>query len=146
MKRQVDRQKIIDLFQEIQETFPHLTMKLEQDHPHADLNMDIPGQDGLKFKVNLNLQGDELHLSAGEMFWLEWFPCTDDQVVANYREAVFGLLSGKCRILESYVGTHGCKAQLQMPDGSDWKVIGNSASGFWLLVPFFRSTQVLQNR
>jgi hypothetical protein len=35
--------------------------------------MEVPRQSGLAFDVILNLQGDELHLSAGA-FWLEWFP------------------------------------------------------------------------
>ncbi len=38
------------------------------------VELEIPKQPGLDFDVNLNLQGDELHLNAGTGFWLEWFP------------------------------------------------------------------------
>jgi hypothetical protein len=34
--------------------------------------------------VELNHQNaDELHLNVGEHFWVEWFPCGDDEVFAS---------------------------------------------------------------
>ena len=90
--RVVDKEKILHLFTDLQSAFPHVEMKLERNHPHVDLNMDIPQQNDLKFTINVNLQGDELHLCAGH-FWLEWFPCHNADVIRKFREAVYGLLS-----------------------------------------------------
>ena len=56
---------MIRLFEEIRDAFPRLSVRLDQEPRHVDLNIDIPQQPGLTFDVNLNLQGDELHLSAG---------------------------------------------------------------------------------
>jgi hypothetical protein len=144
VKPQVDRPAVIRLFEEIRAAFPSLTMELQLEPPNVDLNMDVREQPGLTFAVNLNLQGDELHLSAGS-FWLEWFPCTDPAIVAYYRGAVTGLLSGEYRILEHYVGTRVVKAQLQLPDGEAWRTIGTSSS-LWTLLPWPRTQRVLQNR
>jgi len=101
-------------------------------------------QSCLAFDVILNLQGDELHLSAGA-FWLEWFPCTDLEVVARYQDAVTGLLSGRYRILESAIGNRVVKAQLQRPDSDRWQTIGTWCN-LGVLLPWPRSTQILQNR
>ena len=54
MKVPADRQAIIRLFESIQSSFPHLTMKLDVNHPHVDLNMDIPRQ---KRKTFASLSG-----------------------------------------------------------------------------------------
>lgn len=106
---QVDREQVIALLEGIRDAFPALRMDLRRDHPHLDLNVDVPAQPGLAFDVNLNLQGDELHLSAAA-FWLGWFPCTDPEVAERYRDAVSGLLSGRYRILEHLVGRRVVKA------------------------------------
>ena len=143
MNDRVDRASILTLFEGIQSAFPNLHMHVQGEHPHVDLMLDIPRQPGLVFPVNLNLQGDELHLSAGP-FWLEWFPCTDSEVVARYRQAVVGLLSGEYRILEHLVGKRTVKAQLQRPDGEKWETIGTSF-GIGGVLPWRRSTRVLQN-
>jgi hypothetical protein len=140
----VDRAKILALFEDIQASFPDLSMQLHIEHPHVDLMMDVPRQDGLAFDVNLNLQDDELHLSAGS-FWLEWFPCGDSDVVGRYREAVTRLLSGQYRIIEHYAGNRVVKAQLQRPDGDAWRTIGTwSNFGAWW--PWRRGSRILQNR
>ena len=143
-KTHVDREAVIRLFQEIQAAFPRLTMKLERNHPHLDLNMDILRQDGLSFDVNLNLQNaDELHLSAGH-FWLEWFPCSDPKIVEDFREAVHGVLSGNYRIVEYGLGKRVLKSILQRPDGEGWKTIGTS--GWWPLpIPWRVTTRELRN-
>ena len=106
---QVDREQVIALLEGIRDAFPALRMDLRRDHPHLDLNVDVPAQPGLAFDVNLNLQGDELHLSAGA-FWPGRFPCTDPEVAERYRDAVSGLLSGRYRILEHLVGRRVVKA------------------------------------
>jgi hypothetical protein len=37
----------LDTFRRIQERFPQLTMKLDREHPHVDVALDIPQQPGL---------------------------------------------------------------------------------------------------
>jgi hypothetical protein len=139
----VDREAIVRLFRELQDAFPHLRMQLQLQDRHVDLNMDIPPQPGLAFFVNLNLQGDELHLSAGS-FWLEWFPCTRPAIVDQYRDAVTGLLSGRYRILEHYIGAWAVRAQLQRPEAEGWQTIGTWAN-LGAAVPWPRRRRVLQN-
>lgn len=143
MTNQVDRAAIIALFEDVRAGFPKLMMALELDAPNVDLNMDVQKQPGLAFDVNLNLQGDELHLLAGS-FWLEWFPCTDVEVMAKYREAVTGLLSGDFRILEHRIGEWAVKAQLQRPVSDQWQTIGTWAN-VGSLIPWPRTTHVLRN-
>ena len=139
----VDREAIVRLFRELQDAFPQLRMQLQLQDPHVDVSMDIPRQPGMAFFVNLNLQGDELHLSAGS-FWLEWFPCTRPGIVDQYRDAVTGLLSGRYRILEHYVGAWAVKAQLQRPDADGWQTIGTWAN-LGTALPWPRRRRVLQN-
>jgi hypothetical protein len=134
---------MIRLFEEIRDAFPHLSMQLDLEPAQVDLDMDIPQQQGLAFNVNLNLQGDELHLSAGA-FWLEWFPSTNPEVVQAYREAVLSLVSGAYRILEHHRGGRPFKAELQKPIGASWQTIGTWYGWAW---PFPRRTvqKVLRN-
>lgn len=65
MRNGVDRSAMIRLFKEIRSAFPQLSMQLDHDPQHVELNVDIPKQPGLTFDMNLNLQGDELHLHRG---------------------------------------------------------------------------------
>lgn len=130
------REQVIALFKEIAGAFPHLQCQLETKHPHVDVNMDFPQQPGLKFAVNINLQGDELHISAG-CFWLEWFPCSKKEIVDEFVQAVKGLLSGKLRIVEYYRGDKSMKAELQEPREGKWNTIGTSSR---LHVPFLKAT------
>jgi hypothetical protein len=130
MRKAVDRSAMIRLFEEIRDAFPELVMRLEHNPANVDINMDILQQPGCAFDVNLNLQGDELHLSAGA-FWLEWFPCTRPDVVQAYREAVDGLLGGAYRIRERYRGGRPIKAELQKPHGTGWQTIGTWYGWAW---------------
>ncbi len=105
--------------------------------------MEMFQQPGLTFYMNLNLQGDALHLTAGAL-WLEWFPCTRTDVVQAYREAAHGLLSGMYRIRELHRGDRPFKAELQKPEQDGWRTIGTTRSFAW---PFPRRTveKILQN-
>ena len=143
MKAVVDRSSVVQLFEEIRTAFPRLRMDLLLDHKHVDLMLDIQEQAGMDFGVNLNLQGDELHLSAGA-FWLEWFPCTEQAVVAQYRDAVLGLLAGRYRIVESCIGPRPVHARLQRPDGENWETVG-TWSNLGAFVPWRRCTRILRN-
>jgi hypothetical protein len=121
---------MIRLFEEIRDAFPHLSMVMDQDPANVDLSVDIPAQPGLMFQINLNLQGDELHLNAGA-FWLEWFPCTRPDVVEAYSAAIHGLLNGTYRIREQHRGGRPFKAQLQRPDMGGWQTIGTWYGWGW---------------
>ena len=143
MRQEVDRSSMIRLFEEIRDAFPQLSMRLDHDPPNVDLELEIPQQPGLTFYMNLNLQGDALHLTAGA-FWMERFPCTRTDVVQEYREAAHGLLSGMYRIRELHRGDRPFKAELQKPDQGGWRTIGTSSRLGW---PFPRRTveKILQN-
>lgn len=133
-----------ELFERVRRTFPGLRMDLHAEHPDVDRLLDVPEQPGLDFAVSVNLQGDELHLSAGA-FWVPWFPCTDAAVREGFIDAVVGLLSGRYRILEHYRGRWPVKAELQRPDSSGWQTLATwSGLGSW--VPGRRHTRILQNR
>jgi hypothetical protein len=118
-------------------------MHLDEEPGRVDLAMDIPQQPGLAFEVDLNLQGDELHLSAG-VFHLQWFPCSRYSVVRAYREAVQGLLSGVYRIREHYRGGKPFKAELQRPYLDGWETVGTWRAWVWPL-PRHTVERILQN-
>lgn len=138
-----EREIAMDVFGRIQQRFPHLTMKLDSNHPHVDVAFDIPQQSGLGFRLSLNLQNrDELHIVAGP-FWCEWFPCTSPAKVDEYFNAVVGLIEGKYRILEHRRGSRCVKAELQKPMASGWETVAR-----WLIfsLPWPRKEiRVLQN-
>src|SRR5262249_12437409 len=127
MRKPVDVDEVARLFESIQLAFPHLTMRLDRQHPHVDLNMDIPSQPGLLFNVNINLQGDELHLDVGAL-WLEWFPCTDADVVARFREAVRGVLLGTFRIVEHLRGARAVRPSCRSRRATGGRGLGRPAS------------------
>ena len=131
------------LIETIRSTFPALRMNVEAEHPEVDLLLDVPKQAGLDFAVNVNVQGDELHLSAGA-FWVVWFPSIDAAVREAFHDAVVGLLSGRYRIVEQYVGRWPAKAELQRPLAGEWHTLATwSGLASWL--PWRRRTRVLQN-
>jgi len=130
------------VFARIREAFPALIANVDSKHPHVQINVSIPEQPGLAFQVDLNLQGDELHLSAGA-FWLEWFPCTNAAVREAYFEAVSGLLSGQLRILETLSGKRPVRAELQRPSAEGWQTLGTTHIG-WAF-PWRKTTRVIQN-
>ena len=138
--RREDRPEIVDLFNEIQSAFPHLEMILNTNHAHVDLDFEIPVQAGLSFPINLNLQGDELHISSGA-FWLSYYPCHRDDVRRAYLDTVRGLLSGEYRLLEHRRGSKVAKVELQKPAEDGWETIGTSGSAVWL--PFEKRTLVV---
>jgi hypothetical protein len=131
----------IPLFETIRTQFADLTMKLDlepQGINGADLV--IPVQNKLPFEVFVCLDCDELTLSAGKHFWVQWFPCDDEVVVAMFREAVIGLLSGNYRIVEFYRGNCWLRAELQRPEEQAWKPIKTSINGmfpFSFLIPWW---------
>jgi hypothetical protein len=119
----VEIQGAIKLFDRIRAAHPGLHMILDTNPQHVDLEMMIPVQEGLPFRVSLTLQGDELHLRAGDHFWVEWFPCHATDVVNRYSDAVSGLLTGRYRIVESFRRGKAVRAELQGQEEDGWKVL-----------------------
>ena len=111
--------------------FPCLEIKVQQDHPEVDLNIDIPRQAGLPFDINLNLQEDELHLSVGG-FWRSYHPCDRPDVLQWFRETVAGLLSGSHRIVNHYRGRRLVASDLERLDAGKWKTVTEGYRQLWL--------------
>lgn len=131
------------LFEGLQAEFPQLRMNLEREHIEVDFNVDIPVQPGLPFAVNLNLQGDELHLSAG-FCWLSWSPTSDPVAVERYCEAVRCILAGTHRLVEHWAGGRAVRGEIQALVEGDWRTLGGRRSiRDWL--PGRRERRVLQS-
>jgi hypothetical protein len=132
------------VFEEIRAAHGALVMNLERDLGVVELELTIEAQAGLNFDVTLNLVGDELQLGAGE-FWATWFPCTSNDVVRQYRDAVDGLLSGRYRILEYRRWGSLAKAYLQRPNGSQWQNVAARYYRCWLFTWWCTDVRALQN-
>jgi hypothetical protein len=116
--------EIRELLAGIQQEFPLLRMEYQPPSEEVELCLVIPQQPGLAFEVVLTHEGDELQMGAGNLFWLEWFPSDDEDVVMTYRDAVVGLLEGRYRIMEHYRGGYPINAKLQRPNGEKWETLG----------------------
>ena len=131
-------------FNGIRAQFPALTFVEETDAP-VEISIVVPVQAGLKFQVWLALQNaDELHFSVEGRLWLRWFPCTDPARVAEFVDAVSGLLSGRYRVLEQLRFGRCLKAELQAPEGEGWKTLAGR-SFIHLPVPGFRTFREVRN-
>jgi hypothetical protein len=131
----------------LRQRFPGLRIHVEiEPHPALDADASIPPQSGLDFGVSFNLQGDELHLNVGSSFWVEWFPCSDDEITAEFIDAVVGVLSGRYRIVEYLLGEKPVKAKLQRPVGNEeWKTIA-TWSTLAAFIPWRHRQNVIQNK
>jgi hypothetical protein len=110
-------------FKEIQNHFPELTMKMDYEHEHVDLSMDIPKQKGLDFEINLNLQNDdELHISTAYI-WCQLFSAESQELVDMFYENVLGIINGEYRILQFVKNDKVYKSFLQKPNGEEWETI-----------------------
>ena len=134
----------LGVFRSIRDAFPHLEMELSEtlDHEWMQAELEIAQQCGLPFRVNLNVQGDELHLNAGAL-WVEWFPCTNPKVVARYVAAVCGLLDGRSRIVEHIRGGDTVKAVLQESRAGGWLRVATWAK-FHVPWPWRKTYRILR--
>ena len=109
--------------------------------------MNIPSQPGLSFKLRLSLQNrNELYLVVADGYEWIWLPCSDSNQVERYTEAVSGLLSGEFRIVEHWRGRHPVKAQIERPNGNDWKNVATFRD-LLAIVPWPKKTfRVVQNK
>ena len=142
----IERERFDEAVAGIRREFPDLRIDVTQGHPNYEVMADIPAQPPrLAFSVGINLQNhDELHLTASHL-WVEWFPCGDEEVFQRFMQAVSGLLSGRYRILESFVGRRPVKAALQRPiDHDAWETVA-CWSDLGILVPWKRTKHVVQN-
>ena len=127
----------------ISERFPLLEMQEDVDDP-VELSIKMPLQSGLKQSVWLALQNnDELTFGVGE-FQVEWFPCTDEKKANEFIEAVSSYLEGSSRIMEHYRGKRCVKAELQIPNGSEWETIA-TWSLLWWPFPFSKTYREVSN-
>jgi hypothetical protein len=136
----------LKLFQELQLEFPHIQMELRREHRDVDIALDIPKQAGVTFNLFLYLDGDELHLSVDEVFWLEWFPCTRPNILSDYSAAARGLLQGSYRLLSYERFGRTEKTLLQRLSQKGWKTVGRYYKyPYVLFLPSFFHKRVLRN-
>ena len=139
----IEYQTALDIFESLQRQFPNLKMKLGREPKEVDLELLIPAQSGLDFPIELNLQNkDELHLVA-DVFWCEWFPCTDPDKVSEFATAVIGIISGSNRIEVHKRRGKPIKAILEQLNGDEWFAVATWGT---LHLPFGRrSVEYVQN-
>jgi hypothetical protein len=123
MGNSVNMTEMTEVFEAIRASFPHLNMELKCNDKQVEMRMHIPRQRRLAFDVDVNLRSDQLHLRAGPCTF-QWFPCTSADVVASFREAVQGVLSGNFRIVEHCRLGRPIRAELQKPELHSWQTIG----------------------
>jgi hypothetical protein len=142
----VQRERFDDAVAALRREFPNLIVEVTHSHPHVDASADFPVQPGLQFEVAVSLQnGDELHLACSQL-WVEWFPCSRQEVFEGFLEAASGILSGRCRIVESYVLSRPASARLEAP-GEDgrWRTLAKWSS-LWAFVPWLRRQRIVCNK
>ena len=130
-----------------------LVARLRAHHPSLQIDevmppfrsAHLPIQQGLRFAISLSAQRDELHLSVGDLFWVEYFPSSKPGVAEEFEARVMGLISGECRIVESYIGARGVSAGLECRQESGrwkrratWRTLRS-------LLPIRRRERVLHN-
>jgi hypothetical protein len=142
--RPVDPGHAEKLFERIRAAHPGLHMILDRQPKQVDLEMTIPVQAGLSFGVRLNLQGDELHLEAGDDFRLEYHRGHQPEIADRYFDAVDGLLAGRYRIVEYHRSGRAVRAQLQAPVDGRWEVLG-TCSRLHVPIPWRTTQRILLN-
>jgi hypothetical protein len=110
--------------------FPALSYAEDSAYP-GEIAVLFPEQHGLSHEVRLSLGGeDELQFSVGN-FFLEWFPCTEQERKEAYIQAVCGFLRGQYGVVEYWRGGSCIKARLQRPSSSGWETIGTWSRLRW---------------
>jgi hypothetical protein len=134
------------LFNEIAAAFPSLHCSILVDpHPEVALALEFKTQPGLLFPVSATLQNvDELHLHAGAILWYEWFPCYYPDRTSAFRQAIVGVLSGECRVLEFYRKGRPIRAELQRIESGVWRRVVYTTNA---RLPSFRKAErrILRN-
>jgi hypothetical protein len=130
----------------LREEFPHLRVFEDWSRGDDEVWITIPPQPGLGFEIGMGFQSrDELNLSVGAHFWVEWYPCGDADVFRRYIMAVRGVLSGEFRIVESSIFGKTVGAELQRPLARhEWQHVAGWAN-LGCLLPLPRSRHIVQN-
>ena len=147
MERPIEFDRFDSVVDRIRKSSPGLRVEVQVDDPHVHARAELPVQPGLDFPILLTLQNrDELHLSVGGHFWVEWFPLRKSQVFEDISAAVVGLISGDYRIVESYAFGRGVRASLERPRASGgWETIA-TWSNLGGLIPWTSRRNVIQNK
>lgn len=110
-------------FKKIRESLLQLEMEIDYEPDHVELSMDIFEQPGLDFDINLNLQNnDELHISTKHID-CALFPADSENVAKEFSNWVIGLVNGNYRIVKYSKNGKLFKANLQRPEGKNWKTV-----------------------
>ncbi|UDF35609.1 UNVERIFIED_ORG: hypothetical protein LHJ69_00475 [Shinella sp. XGS7] len=127
----------------IRTALPWLVVEEVARHPQVDAFAQVPAQPGLSLPIQVNLQNDELHLVASNL-WVEWFPCTDISKRDAFVQAVSGLVNGELEIEESFVFGRPAMATLRSRAAS-----GNQCLARWsnllVLLPLPRNRRIVRN-
>ena len=81
---------------------PALSIILLSSRPSSDLS----------FPAGITLDGDVVHLFAGDAYHQDFLPSCDAAVVSQVEAYLGGLLSGECRMVERHRGGRPAHAAL----------------------------------
>ncbi len=114
------RQQASELFQEIQESAPHLSMTIQDSTPDIPVSLVIPEQPGVARTVYMDLKKTNvLNLSLGPALML-WNRCHFEGVRHEFRDTVVGILNGAYQYREYVKGDQVQVARIQRPEGNQW--------------------------
>ena len=122
---------VLALMDDVRAAHPLVEIDVQHEHPEVDLSIEIPRQPGRPFEINLNLQGDELHLAVGG-FWRSYHPCDRPDVLEWFRETIVGLVAGSHRIMNHYRGRRLVGGDLERFDAGQWKKVAEGYRQLWL--------------
>ncbi|MCX7545020.1 hypothetical protein [Marinicella gelatinilytica] len=129
---------------EIAKQFPNLTMVKNTEDP-VELNVNVPVQSGLKYKIWLGLQNsDELFFAVSDNFYVSFYPCTNRNNVDLFVKAVTGFMSGELGVIEYYRGRYCVKAYLQNMGEQSRCTMATWHGRFWRVFGR-KTTQILRN-
>jgi len=116
-----------ELFSEIRSNVPHLESTVI-DGPEV-YALHFPEQNGLQFPVDVYLDnGDELHISIGDLFHCSWFPITQRIKRDAVRDGVIGFMEGEWRLSfqerKLFGWSVGREARFQCQVEGKWETIG----------------------
>jgi hypothetical protein len=143
----IEMDRFDSVVERIRIAFPDLRIDVRRETPHVHAVAEVPVQPGLNFRLSLSLQNaDELHLNAGDHFWVEWFPVGKHEVFDQFGAAAVGLIAGDYRIVESYLFGRAVMARLERPKPSGgWETIA-TWSNLGHLIPWPGRRKVIQNK
>lgn len=129
---------------EIAKQFPNLSMVKNTEDP-VELSIIVPVQPGLKYKICLGLQNEDvLFFAVSDNFYVSFYPCTNQNNVELFLEAVTGFISGDLGVIEYNRGRYCVKAYLQNMDEQSRYTMATWRGRFWWIFGR-KTTQILRN-